>query len=188
VENLRLDNVNIKGNDNVGGIAGILTGNSSVVNIYSNGTIRGSGNFVGGVAGSVSNNSSIDNSYSTGVVSGNSSVGGMAGHITNSAALNPHVSGSSPANRVVGSFGTGTTNTLLGNVAFSGMTNRDNTTTWASIGAANHGGADITAASVRTDGTIGGRFTSANGWTTQNGSLPGIGDPVAIPPHLQTTD
>jgi len=217
IENLLLYDVNIKGNNSVGGVVGIVLDNSSVVNSYSSGVVSGN-HFVGGVVGWVSNNSSVIHSHSSGTVSGTREIGGVVGtvtdnssvansfsigavsgtgssvggvvgilansSVTNNAALNPRVNGSSPTNRVVGAFETGTTYTVFGNVAFSGMINIDNNTTWFNVGTENFGGADISAVSIRSDGTIGGRFTNANGWRTQNGSLPGIGGVVAMPPHL----
>ena len=46
-------------------------------------------------------------------------------------------------------------------------------------------GADITSQEIKADGKIGGRFTSANGWTTEDGKLPGFGATNPLPAHLQ---
>jgi hypothetical protein len=43
----------------------------------------------------------------------------------------------------------------------------------------------MTLQTIQSDGTLGGRFTAADGWTTQNGKLPGLfGKPVEMPAHL----
>jgi len=183
----------VRGNNDVGGVVGLVINDSTVTDSHSNGIVNG-GSRVGGVVGSAANNSTVTNNFSTSEVSGiGCCIGGVVGRLsnsraTNNAALNPRVNGSSPTNRIVGAFETGTTYTVSGNVAFSGMINIDNNATWFNVGTANFGGADISAASIRSDGTIGGRFTNENGWTTQNGSLPGIDGLVAIPQHLQGSD
>jgi len=47
-------------------------------------------------------------------------------------------------------------------------------------------GADISAAEIDADGTIGGMFTDTDVWTTQSGRLPGLnGRTVAMPAHLR---
>jgi len=63
------------------------------------------------------------------------------------------------------------------------------------VGAANNNnGADISAdyiktneggTSTNTNGTFGGRFSSADGWTMELGKLPGFGTAIALPAHLQ---
>jgi len=37
---------------------------------------------------------------------------------------------------------------------------------------------------LKTDGALGGLFTAANGWTVENGKLPGFGEAVDFPEHL----
>jgi len=37
----------------------------------------------------------------------------------------------------------------------------------------------------KADGTLGCRFTTANGWTIVNGKLPGFGAAVDLPEHLK---
>jgi hypothetical protein len=74
--------------------------------------------------------------------------------------------------------------TLLNNAAFNGIKNNANNTTWEFKGADSIDGADLTYSAIISDGTLGGRFTSAGGWTTQNGRLPGFGSTVALPAHI----
>jgi len=234
VQNLGLEDVNIKGRRLVGGIAGNISMSGSVTNCYSTGTISGQ-EYIGGLVGSISNYSSLKNSYSSVVVSGTgSSTGGLvgditssdvascysigtvsissgqnfggvagyfggAGSLTNSVALNLEVKGTSwpIGGRLVGGISIVTSNTpegmvrrpegtLSNNAAYVGMINKDGNTAWENKGEHDLDSEDISAAEIRADGTLGGRFTSAGGWTTQNGSLPGLfGRTVAMPGHIQ---
>jgi len=176
----------INGVSNIGGVAGHISNNSSVANSYSAGAVSGN-DFIGGVAGFVRDTSSVNNSYSISMVNSTGNfAGGIAGSIdkrsrvANSVALNPVVNGiGTDVGRVVGGF---SASVLSNNAAFAGMKNNADELEWLNKGAAAADGADII--SIVRDGTIAGRFTIANGWTLQHGSLPGIGKLVAIPSHL----
>jgi len=230
VKNIGLENVDITGFNNVGGIVGAADYNSSITNCYSTGTVGATGltGYVGGVAGAVRNNSSVANSYSTsavssihyfvggvagfvtdessvancystGLLSGRAVVGGVVGRfqsvstsVSDNAALNPEVAASEAgpnsgrAGRVVASTPNGVT--LSNNAAFDGMEVTTSATDWPNIGADDLDGADITIAQIHADGTIGGRFTAAGGWTAENGKLPGLfGRTVEMPEHLSIT-
>lgn len=142
----------------------------------------------------------ITNCYSTGLISSSSSSvflsssGGIAGCVRNSSyikncvALNPNVKcvGSNKSfGRVFGYLYD--SNSSANNNAFNNMLNPDGGTTWNNKGADNLDGEDISIQSINADGTLGGIFTSANGWTTQNGKLPGLfGNTVDIPEYLNT--
>ena len=192
---------------NVGGLAGsvgeydVPTDNSTIDNCYSAGTVRSgtvSGNGVhgvGGLVGAVNGNGRVNNCYSISAVSGFSgghvymlTMGGVAGTINssrgviNSAALNPEVKGVDLVGRVTTTYDFVATN----NVAFSGMLNSSGTTIWGITGLNTAHGADITAAEINSNnGTIGGLFTSANGWTTASTKLPGLfGEALDMPAHL----
>ncbi|MDR1419547.1 MAG: hypothetical protein LBI86_04175, partial [Treponema sp.] len=110
----------------VGGIVGNVE-YSSIENSYSTGNVGGYTS-VGGVAGEVFHNSSITDSYSTGTVIGANAVGGVVGEVSGGsssieycAALTLSVEvGASDAGRVVGNISG--TNTINGNVAWSGLT------------------------------------------------------------------
>jgi hypothetical protein len=54
--------------------------------------------------------------------------------------------------------------------------------------ATNQNGLNITAAEIQEDGTLGGRFTTANGWATQNGKLPGFGAARDMPDYIRKDD
>jgi hypothetical protein len=74
IHNLGVEDVNITGNNNVGGLVGAA--GDSIDNCYSTGAVRGTSN-VGGLAGNYYGN--ISNCYSTSTVSGSNVVGGLAG-------------------------------------------------------------------------------------------------------------
>ena len=76
---LGITNAVISGNDNVGIIAGKVSGNSKIYDTYVTGAVSGSNN-VGALLGSV-DKADVLNSYSTANVSGNSYVGGIIGYV-----------------------------------------------------------------------------------------------------------
>jgi hypothetical protein len=107
-------------------------------------------------------------------------VGNNRGTVKNCAALNSTVKGNNDVGRVVGVNGTSSDNiafagmTTGGGAAFSGENTHDG-----------RDGEDISIEAIHADGTLGGRFTQANGWTTENGKLPGLfGKTVNMPEHL----
>jgi len=88
IKNVGLLNVNITGNNNVGGLVGEngMANGGTISNSYSTGVVSSSGSsdtFVGGLVGL--SNGTISNSYSTGVVSSsgssNADAGGLVGYI-----------------------------------------------------------------------------------------------------------
>jgi len=183
----------INGNGKVGGIAGTLSASGTITNCYSTCTVSGS-SFVGGIVGQTSG--TVTNCYSTGtVIVEDNRVGGIAGdskgeyytpnELKNCVALNPsviHISGTNYDGRIVGKI---EYTTLANNAAFDGILNTNNNTTWNNKGANKIDGADMSATAIQTDGTLGGRFTTAGGWTIQNGKLPGLfGNTVDIPSHI----
>ena len=209
---------NVNGSNRVGGVAGQMKDGSTVSvlrNCYFSGKVNGNyaggvvgyteyghisqsysagevngGDYVGGVVGYISY-SSVFNCYSISEVSGNNRVGGIAStvyfHYTTKVqscvALNPNVKGTYLVGRVAGDHGF-----LYENVAWNGILNINGNSTWNNKGEEESDGADITLQSILADGTLGGRFTAANGWTTQNGKLPGLfGKPVDMPGHLGGT-
>lgn len=90
IKNLGLEDVNIKGVNNVGGIIGMVYANTSITNCYVTGSVSG-GNNVGGVVGFTQFIGPIKDVYADVDVKGNNSVGGLVGmlksNITNSYAL-----------------------------------------------------------------------------------------------------
>jgi len=93
VENLGIENCDIAGQGNVGGLAGCIDYFSTISNCYVTGNVNGkanydgigmyisgTGNRVGGLAGNNNNNSKINNCYSTVIVSGINDVGGLVGY------------------------------------------------------------------------------------------------------------
>lgn len=239
----------VKGYDNAGGIAGIITDSSSVVNCYYSGTVSGS-EYVGGVAGAVAQNSRVASSYSAGRVQGLKYAGGIAGRLRNSGAvtgsysiaavavgqdyvggiagwlakrsvisdcavLNPELTVNrrnthAYAGRVAGDSDVGDMDSdarrsrIKSNAAYANMkipaarprksgardrrilTSDQADAVYMKMSAAwAHKGKDISAAQIISDGTIGKRFTGENGWTVENGRLPGLfGKTVEMPEHL----
>ncbi len=179
IQNLGLVDVDITGNEYVGGVAGYVH-SGTVQSCYSTGSI--SGNIrVGGVVGWVSG--TVQNCYATGSVSGNEYVGGVAGYayngtVKNCAALNPSISGSTNVGRVVGEQDNGT---LTDNYAFSGMTVNGGTVSDGT--ATNKNGAGKTAADLQTSGGFPTAFTTTP-WTYKEGKLPGFDEAIAMPAHI----
>jgi hypothetical protein len=91
----------VSGNGAVGGVAGLVGIDSIVENSYSSGDISGT-NWVGGVAGSLVADSIIENSYSTGAVSGTEMVGGVAGLVHSSSIENSYSTGAVTGDGCVG--------------------------------------------------------------------------------------
>ncbi len=107
VENVGLENVEVIGNERVGGLVGHNFG--TISNSYSTGEVTGGGAHVGGLIGRNRDPGTASNSYSTASVSGSTCVGGFAGSlvewgaaISNSYATGP-VSGDDRVGGFVGS-------------------------------------------------------------------------------------
>ncbi len=177
-----------------GGLIGRGANMGEVENCYATGDVTGDQyTHAGGIAGILDSSCSLTSCYATGEVIGNRA-GGIAGgyaasdSIYKCIALNPSVerSGSDEARRVAYISVNGE---LLSseNAAYSGMLNSDDTTVWDVPNdiEGQRNGADMTRVEICSDGTLGGRFTAAGGWTTENGKLPGFGAAVDMPPHLK---
>jgi len=184
-----------------GGVVGVFgTNNATLSNCYSTGSVSSSNSSssssiyarAGGVAGLINNDCTVSNCYSTGTISSNSAYsialsGGIAGQsigtISNCVALNPGLTCSSTYFGRVAGYNNGT---LINNFGFSQMLNPSGDTIWNNIGATFIDGASLNAAQINADGSLSNHFTSANGWTIQNGELPGLfGETVDMPVHLQ---
>ncbi|MDR1976917.1 MAG: InlB B-repeat-containing protein [Campylobacteraceae bacterium] len=107
----------VKGSSNqIGGIAGLSYTAGLITNSYSIGDVSGN-NYVGGIAGDADINSKTTNSYSAANVSGKNYVGGIAGRIknnaivTNNAAINQNINGTTGVNRIIGYIQSGGSNT-----------------------------------------------------------------------------
>ena len=208
IKNLAVVGADVTGREYVGCVVGYISNGGTVTNCYSTGTVAGR-NYVGGIAGGNGVNSTLtncysacdvdgyyavggitgkdsdtgrtSNCYSTGSVTGDDSVGGIAGivaggHVTECAALNPVVKGTGNVGRVAGTVnGNGVSE---GNIAFVGMSK-----TPAKSGGDD--GTDATPSWILHDGTLGGTFTKAAGWTTHHGELPGLfGDTEEVPTFI----
>lgn len=171
IRGLTINNNSSLGNQGLfGRINGAILKNIILENV----NVKG-GSYVGGIAGRVENKSSIINSSSSGEVSG--------GSVDSCAALNPEViSDYQPqtfSGRVAGLIDNSAI--LFINIAFNAMTGG---AAWNNKGLYLKDGGDYTSAEINSNGTISGFFTAADGWTSQNGKLPGFGGTVAMPEHL----
>ena len=184
-----------------GGLVGSVTNVSRVANCYATGAVSVDiGPGTGGLVGEVNNFSNVENCYATGTVTGFDGVGGIVGaldigcDIKNCAALNPIVNAgrsNRTIGRVAGKINYPHTNVLFNNAAFINMTDGGDDgldiviTFLGETTGDGRDGTDIGIAEIMTDGTLGGRFTAADGWTTENGKLPGFGRTVELPGHLR---
>ena len=183
----------------VGGIAGFIT-TGTISNCWTSGTIEGimpdeSANsssgftatmYVGGIAGNINTNALATNCYSTAIVKAyagvkraNVGVAGIiptsTGNISNCVALNPLLLCSGGNSRSIARIGTFSTTYLSNNYGYTGMYKNFGSTDWEYAAANDRDGSNLTLAEILVDGTLGGLFTSAGGWTTENGKLPGFG-------------
>ena len=181
----------------LGGIVGRNSG--SISNCYSTCDIYSEYDylaFAGGIVGE--NSGDVFKCYSTSDINSKASfgvlggvVGFNTGTVSSCGALNPRISfldyednSYIPFGRVVGI----NSGLIANNIAFKNMLNHSDNTTWSNIGSDDIDGEDISSQIIWSDGTLGGRFTTQNGWTTQNGKLPGLfGQTVDMPEHLILT-
>jgi hypothetical protein len=114
IKNIGLENINIHGNNNVGGLAGD-SDFSHIENTYTTGVVLGDGDNIGGLVGvswgALAVPSTIVNSYSTVNVTGNNNVGGLVGYNVGDRIYN-----SFSAGEVSGVFGVGG---LVGSINFN---------------------------------------------------------------------
>ena len=179
-----------------GGIAGHNGYNYTVSNCYSTATVnvssshKDNSSIAGGVVGS--SRGIVSNCYSTGKiidlsVASVSSAGGVVGDgsygfISNCAALNPSIDYNGQEKEFGRVIGDSYNVTLINNIGYDNMLNPTGNTTWGNKGLSNIDGEDITLEAIYADGTLGGRFTSANGWIIENGKLPSLfGETVEMP-------
>ena len=80
IKNVKLENIHITGNNNVGGLIGIQQNTSTATNCTSSGSVTGSGQYVGGLIGIQQNTSMATNCTSSDTVTGAGSVGGLIGY------------------------------------------------------------------------------------------------------------
>jgi fibronectin-binding autotransporter adhesin len=188
IENATIKNCGItgsvRGNENIGGIVGSIFENGTVEHCYSAGSVISINNNAGGIAGSLNTATSmVQNCYSTSLLEGKQYIGGIAGSITtgtdiilNCAALNPSIHAQGNMGRVAGQNALAS---FSNNVAYSGMEGG----TFLSD-ASDKDGEDITVTQIKADGTIGNRFTTSDGWSVADGSLPDFGTATDMPPYM----
>ena len=93
IENVALEDVNIKGKDYTGGLVG-WADDSTIENSYTTGSVTGTSDYTGGLVG-YAYSSTITNSYATGSVSGKNFTGGLVGRAVISTTItNSYATGS----------------------------------------------------------------------------------------------
>jgi len=170
------------------GQGGPLTNCFSTVEVSSNNAFYSN---TGGLVGTLGGGQTVSNCYASGNVSDYveytsslpNGVGGLVGHmfgelvagksaIKDCAALNKCIWGGEQSNvgRIVG---TNDTCLLKNNIALNSMKYICQMTNyWTKIGLDKNDGANYDISSLASDGTLGGRFTTAGGWIIKNGVLP----------------
>jgi hypothetical protein len=102
IKNIGVTNIDIQGENGVGGLVGHTEGDSTITNSYSIGEVSGEGIQVGGLVGETAG-SDITNSYSIGEVSGDGrAVGGLVGENAGSDITNSYSTGNVTGNEKVG--------------------------------------------------------------------------------------
>lgn len=171
-----------------GGLVGGST--DSVANSWTNVTVS-----------SVQLNSGFSSYYYTNADRYYNYAGGIVGNgnggsngTKNCAALNSGVKKTADFWTITAGRVAGNESALGNNAAFDGMSylfdgmlySDDVNTGWPSGTQNNTNGLNISKADIQQgDGTVGGRFTSANGWTIVPGKLPGFVQAVELPGHLK---
>ena len=87
IERVGLEEVDIDGNESVGGLIGNSTNNTEVATAYVTGAVVGNES-VGGLVGESADGSEIIDSYAIGAVDGETEVGGLIGYNNESSTLN----------------------------------------------------------------------------------------------------
>ncbi|MCL2031157.1 MAG: helix-turn-helix transcriptional regulator [Oscillospiraceae bacterium] len=174
-----------------GGIVGILHG-GSVTDCFSSGAVAARNDYAGGIVSMFTGNAAVTRNYSVTQVSGQNNVGGIVGAVvTNTlqaAALSLSISGNYALNASVTATGDTASGRITGGIALGTSNNYALDTmagAWSGKGSIGKDGLDITALEAVSNGTRKDIFTAQNGWTTQNGFLPGLfGTPAALPAHI----
>ena len=78
IKNVGLENVDVTGDIDVGGLVGLAKNGSTVSNSYATGSMNGTTS-VGGLVGLAKDSSTVSNSYAIGSVTGDIDVGGLVG-------------------------------------------------------------------------------------------------------------
>lgn len=90
LKDIRLEDVSVKGSDNVGGLVGKATAGSSIDGVFVSGILHhkeannGVGVSLGGVVGELSEHSKVSASHSDVILNGQANVGGLAGRVDES--------------------------------------------------------------------------------------------------------
>ena len=100
IKNINLENVDVKGKYNTGGLVGMSQTNSTIENCSVSGNVRGTGTCTGGLVGNNDDNSTINNCSSSVNVTGTKCTGGLVGDNDSSKINNCYASGSVIGNNI----------------------------------------------------------------------------------------
>jgi len=139
IERVGLTNIDVSGNDAVGGIVGLIENSTTVKNCYSEGDFRCEADNVGGLIGSVNTSCIIDSCYSTGSIIANlsfpsSKSGGLVGDFNNSTLRNSYSLCTVEGNYHAGSFVGRATFSEINNCFSTGSITSDKTFVGGFIG------------------------------------------------------
>ena len=214
IQNLGIENANVRGGSYVGGVTGDMN-NGNITGCYVTGSVGGNDIAVGGIAGRVHNSANLTNCYTTGTVYGINQVGGIAGATgQNSSIINCYsmstVNGGSYVGGVAGCVSeggnlincaalnpivkgnihvgrvTGENNGALSdNIAFCNMSSDDGVDFQGVNIADGLDGAGRSGADLQTETGLPSGFTTSL-WTYEEGMLPGLfGETVDMPEYLR---
>ena len=164
----------VNGNSRVGGLAG-GSNSGSITNNYATCAVSGTDSQIGGVVGNATGGT-VSYCYSTGEVNGCDKVGGVVGEsiswctISNCVALNQAI------NRILSSLSDNFGRVLGGGYAVSTFINNAAWVFITGLGGITYGeggrnGANLSIATIQSDGTLGSRFSTPN-WVITAGKLP----------------
>jgi len=190
IKNLGIENADITGDSTCGILAG-LAYNSQISDCYTIGNV--SGNFTlgsiigasGSSTGVLESYTTITNCYSVGKITGNFSNNAVGIAVDSTQGLN--ISSCVSLHSIIdGGYRISRLMVSINNCyAYTETLNSHGNNNWSNKGPNSPDGADISAAAIKADGTLGGLFTNANGWTTENGRLPGFnGKTVPMPDYI----
>ncbi len=120
IDNISLVNASIKGKDQVGALAGMITANSQITNSSATGSVTG-GDYVGGLVGSFFSGT-ISNSYAAGSVKGSTWVGGLVGTQAIGSISNSYATGSVTGDAYVGGLVGSNSNDIISSYATGSVT------------------------------------------------------------------
>ncbi|QGY44467.1 T9SS type A sorting domain-containing protein [Maribellus comscasis] len=123
IDDLSVNNIDVSGNNDVGGIAGYLE-YSDIINCHTSGNLNGIGNNIGGIAGK-SSSSTIEGSNTIGKVSGEDYLGGLCGYSSETTISQCYADGNLNGNDYLGGLTGYNLNSAISNCYATGSVSGD---------------------------------------------------------------